>query len=117
MLPCAGQGALGLEVCADAQDLLDQLAALTDAPTALAVHAERAVSRALGGSCSMPLAAFALWEGDQLHLSAALGHAEQLDSPLLRASVRGAVSSVAAARELGERVAAALRDRGANAYL
>ena len=117
MLPCAGQGALGLEVRADARDLRDQLTPLTDVPTALAVHAERAVSRSLGGSCSMPLAAFAQWEGDQLHLSAALGHAEQLDSPLLRASVRGTVISVAAAHELGERVAAALRDRGANAYL
>ncbi len=117
MLPCAGQGALGLEVRADARELLAQLDTLTDAPTALAVHAERAVSRALGGSCSMPLAAFAQWEGEQLNLSAALGHAEQLDAPLLRASASAAVTSVLAARELGERAAAALRDRGAGDYL
>jgi hydroxymethylbilane synthase len=117
MLPCAGQGALGLEVRADAVALLAQLATLTDAPTAFAVHAERAVSRSLGGSCSMPLAAFAVWDGDQLALSAVLGHPERTDAPLLRTSARGAVASVAAARALGERAAAALSDQGAGGYV
>jgi hydroxymethylbilane synthase len=117
MLPCAGQGALGLEVRSDATALLEQLASMTDVPTAFAVHAERAVSRSLGGSCSMPLAAFAVWSGDQLDLSAALGHAERTEAPLLRTSVRAAVDSVAAARALGERAAAALREQGAGDYL
>ena len=47
MLPCAGQGALGLEVRSDATELRQTLAALIHTPTILAVHAERAVSRAL----------------------------------------------------------------------
>ena len=63
MLPCAGQGALGLEVRSDATELRRTLAELIHTPTFLAVHAERAVSRALGGSCSMPLAAHAVWQG------------------------------------------------------
>ncbi|MFN3571430.1 MAG: hydroxymethylbilane synthase, partial [Polaromonas sp.] len=58
MLPAAGQGALGIEVRADRQDLLKALAGLAHQPTWLAVTAERTVSRAMGGSCSMPLAAF-----------------------------------------------------------
>jgi hydroxymethylbilane synthase len=117
MLPCAGQGALGLEVRADATALLSMLGTLTHRETSLAVQAERAVSRALGGSCSMPLAAFAQWDGDTLVLRAALGHPERTDSPLLRASVNAPVTDVAAARALGERVAASLREQGASAYL
>ncbi|HEX7384876.1 MAG TPA: hydroxymethylbilane synthase, partial [Burkholderiaceae bacterium] len=62
MIPCAGQGALGIEVRSDALALRERLAALTHAPTWLAVQAERAVSRALGGRCSMPLAAHAVWQ-------------------------------------------------------
>jgi hydroxymethylbilane synthase len=117
MLPCAGQGALGLEVRADAGPLLSQLATLTHTPTLLAVKAERAVSRALGGSCSVPLAAFAVWDGASLRLRAALGHAERADAPLLRAEVAAPVTTVAEARELGERAAASLREQGAAGYL
>src|SRR5206468_3592430 len=57
MLPCAGQGALAIETRADDAVLMARLTALTHRATRLAVAAERAVSRALGGSCSMPLAA------------------------------------------------------------
>ncbi len=74
MVPCAGQGALALEVRADDAALLTQLAALIDRPTWLAVQAERAVSRTLGGSCSMPLAAHAVWHGGELVLQARVGH-------------------------------------------
>jgi hydroxymethylbilane synthase len=117
MLPCAGQGALAIEVRADAAALSAQLATLTHRPTSLAVQAERAVSRALGGSCSMPLAAFAQWEGDLLELRALLGHATRPDLPLLHASLNAAVTDIAQARALGERAAALLRDQGAADYL
>ena len=73
MIPAAGQGALGIEVREDAQALRTTLARTIDTPTWLATHAERAVSRALGGSCSMPLAAHATWTGGTLNLVAALG--------------------------------------------
>ena len=117
MLPCAGQGALGLEVRSDATDLRTRLALLVHQPTMLAVHAERAVSRALGGSCSMPLAAHAVWHGDTLSLRAAVGHPDDADAPLLRAAVDAPVTTEAEARALGEHAAAALRDAGAAAYL
>jgi hydroxymethylbilane synthase len=117
MIPCAGQGALGIEVRADAHALRGQLATLTHQPTWLAVEAERAVSRALGGSCSVPLAAHATWQGDRLVLDVALGNAAEPLSPLLRASLAAAVDGTAAARQLGERAAQTLRDAGAQAYL
>jgi hydroxymethylbilane synthase len=122
MLPCAGQGALGIEVRSDALALREQLGTLTHRPTWLAVQAERAVSRALGGSCSMPLASHAHWQGERLVLQAALGHALQPLAPLLRASVEGTPGSDDAAhddwaRALGGEVAQSLRSLGAAAYL
>jgi len=83
MLPAAGQGALAIEVRADRQDLLQGLAPLADQSTWLTVTAERAVSRAMGGSCSMPLAAHGQWQGQTLRLAAAWGDLSGR-SPLVR---------------------------------
>jgi len=117
MLPCAGQGALGIETRADSPALDARLAALTHRPTHLAAVAERAVSRALGGSCSMPLAAHATWTGQALELHALVGHPERHDAPLLRASATAEVGDEGAAEALGRRAAQSLVDAGAAAYL
>ncbi len=117
MIPCAGQGALGIELRADAAELNAQLATLIDRPTWLATQTERAVSRSLGGSCSMPLAAHARWQGEQLHVSVALGHAESPERPLLKAQLQAVVRSDAEAVALGQQAAQALRDLGAADYL
>jgi hydroxymethylbilane synthase len=117
MTPAAGQGALGIELREDDGDLRRRLNELVHPPSWLAVHAERAVSRALGGSCSMPLAAHAVWEGDSLRIDVALGHAQELAQPLLRTQLRARVSSDADATALGERAAAQLRAGGAEVYL
>ena len=117
MLPCAGQGALGIEVRTDSHALRAQLAQLVHRPSRLAVEAERAVSRALGGSCSMPLAAHATFNGDSLTLRVALGHALTPASTLLRTMRQGVVQTEAEARALGEAAAQSLRDNGAAAYL
>ena len=85
MLPAAGQGALAIECRSDDHELRAALATLTHAPTWLATHAERAVSRRLGGSCSMPLAAHASWRGGSLHVEALLGHASEPARPVLTA--------------------------------
>ena len=117
MLPAAGQGALGIEVRADDAELRQALATLIHQPTWLAVHAERAVSRGLGGSCSMPLAAHAQWQGDHLHLSAALGHASDPRRALLLAQASAAVADTAAAEALGAQAVSALHAAGARDYL
>jgi len=117
MIPCAGQGALGIEVREDATELREQLGQMIHRPTWLAVHAERAVSRSLGGSCSMPLAAHAVWQGAELVLDSALGDFEDVRRPLLRAQVRAVVTDEAQARAAGEQAAALLREAGAGSYL
>jgi hydroxymethylbilane synthase len=117
MIPAAGQGALGIEVREDAHELRALLAQTIHRPTFLAAHAERAVSRSLGGSCSMPLAAHAVWEGDSLRLDAALGDAENPTRPLLRTRLHAAVTDEASARALGNEAAAQLQAAGAGSYL
>lgn len=112
MLPAAGQGALGIEIRAGRPELAAALAPLADQATWQCVAAERAVSRAMGGSCSMPLAAHATLEAGRLHLRAAWGDAEQ-PGPLVRAEAAAAITSAADAEALGERVAGDLRAGGA----
>ena len=112
MLPAAGQGALGIEIRAGRDDLLKLLAPLADRDTWLRVAAERAVSRAMGGSCSMPLAAHAVLEGGVLGLRAAWGDPEGSAS-LVRASAQTSVLDLASAEQLGLQVARQLRARGA----
>jgi hydroxymethylbilane synthase len=116
MLPAAGQGALGLEVRATQTELIGQLAPLNHAPTRMAALAERAVSRALGGSCSMPLAAYAAWQPDgQLLLQGLLGHPER--EGLLRAQACGMPGTDAEADALGQQVAQGLIQQGARDWL
>jgi len=112
MLPAAGQGALGIEIRGGRPELRAALAPLAHRPTWLATAAERAVSRAMGGSCSMPLAAHARATAEGLQLDAAWGDAEQA-GPLLRAQAVAAVGDLAQAEALGARVAAALQAQGA----
>jgi hydroxymethylbilane synthase len=112
MLPAAGQGALGIETRAGNRELAEALAPLAHQSTWLRVAAERAVSRAMGGSCSMPLAAFATWEGEYLRLEAAWGDPDK-DAPLVRARSAQAVADLAHAASLGSEVAARLRAGGA----
>ena len=125
MLPAAGQGALAIETRTVNPALAAALAPLVHMPSWLAVTAERAVSRTLGGSCSMPLAAHATWslgklapEREILEISAIWG---ELDPPpgsgppadLIRATLSGRVTDFEAANELGVKVAQLLIGAGA----
>ena len=113
MLPAAGQGALGIEICTGRTDLVEALSPLVHNTSWLAVAAERAVSRAMGGSCSMPLAAHATLAGDVLSLRAAWGDPEG-STQLVNAALSGAVSSLQDAEAFGLQVAAELRRGGAH---
>ncbi len=111
-LPAAGQGALAAE-CRDGRpDLVAALAPLHDAATAACVRAERAVSRALGGSCTVPLAAHATLANGLLVLRGLVA------SPDGKRVARGEVRGDAAAPErIGGALAAALRAQGADDIL
>jgi hydroxymethylbilane synthase len=113
MLPAAGQGALGIEIRAARDDVRNILAPLAHHTTWLAVAAERAVSRAMGGSCSMPLAAHAVLRGDVLDLHAAWGNPDNTEAPLVRAHSQGEVATLEDAEALGLSAARQLRAQGA----
>lgn len=121
MLPAAGQGALAIEVRSDRADLFEAVRPLAHMPTWLAVHAERAVSREMGGSCSMPLAAHAVWQGDRLRVDAAWGSLDQageVDSTaLLRCHQAGMVLTLDQSAELGREAALRLCAAGAKRAL
>ena len=70
MLPAPSQGAVGIEALADNAPLHDALAVISDIDTTDAVAAERAVLKALGGTCHSPIAALAVVDGDGLYLRA-----------------------------------------------
>ena len=112
MLPAAGQGALGIEIRTDRQDLADALAPLAHMPTWLRVAAERAVSRGMGGSCSVPLAAHATLQGDTMQLHAAWGDPEGIKA-LVQTQQTATVTTLAQAEALGAEVAARLQAGGA----
>lgn len=113
MLPAAGQGALGIEIRSDRPDLRALLAPLADSVSWQRVAAERAVSRAMGGSCSMPLAAHATIEAGVLKLQAAWGDPEGA-ATLVTAAADVPAQDLAAAEALGLRVAQALQRDGAH---
>ena len=116
MLPAAGQGALGLEIRANDQELTDALASLIHRPTWLATLAERAVSRAMGGSCSMPLAAYASWSSDgQLILRARLGHPEL--AQIVSAELTATPITAADAETMGQSIAQQLKQQAGADWL
>jgi hydroxymethylbilane synthase len=111
MLPAPGQGALGIECVASRGELAALLAPLADAATTACVRAERTVSRALGGSCSLPLAAYAQC-AEKMRLRALVASSD--GRRVVRCDLEG---SAADPEALGERAAAALRAQGAEEIL
>ena len=112
MLPAPGQGALGIECLAGRAEIAALVAPLADAATTACVRAERAVSRALGGNCSLPLAAYAEAEGATMRLRSLVASGDG------RRVVRCAVEGDAAdPLGLGERAAVELARQGAKEIL
>ena len=109
--PAAGQGALGIETLSAHPHIKDWLAPLNDMPTLLAVSAERMVSRQLGGSCEVPLAAHATWDHNQLQIRSFVASTD--GKAICLAHGKGVVQSLADAEALGLAVAQDLLAQGA----
>jgi hydroxymethylbilane synthase len=107
-LPAGGQGAVGIECRSADADIHALLAPLHHRETALRVTAERALNKHLNGGCQVPIACYALLEGEQLWLRGLVGQPD--GSQLLRAEARAASQD---AEALGVQVAEALLAQGA----
>lgn len=111
-LPAVGQGALAVVARADDARTAERLSVLHDVSTGCAVAAERALLRELEGGCQIPVGALATVHGEEMRLA---GLVASLDgSRVIRRSLDGTISE---AETLGHRVAAALRDDGAQQVL
>lgn len=111
-LPAPAQGAIAVECRSGDVATQALFAPLDDARTRVCVEAERAMNRALHGSCHVPVAAFATLDGARLHLQGLVGSAH--DGRAVRAEAEGGAD---APGPLGERVAQELLAHGAAALI
>ncbi|WP_019341266.1 hydroxymethylbilane synthase [Stutzerimonas stutzeri] len=111
-LPAGGQGAVGIECRTGDTELHDLLQCMNDSDTAIRVSAERALNRHLNGGCQVPIACYAVLEGDQLWLRGLVGQPD--GALLLRAEGR---APNADAEALGVRIAEELLQQGAGKIL
>ncbi len=102
MLPCVGQGAIGIETRANDERIAKICAKLNHPDTFQAVTAERAFLRGMGGGCQSPVGAHAVIAGDRISLKAISFRDEKVK--------RGeAIRSAAEAAQLGQHIADELK--------
>lgn len=111
-LPAPGQGALGIEILAGRDDLAAWIAPLGDSQTTHCVRAERAFSRALGGSCQVPLGAYAVHDKGELWLRGFVATPD--GGQMVCGELRGRPADDDA---LGQGLAQQLREQGADNIL
>lgn len=112
LCPAVGQGALAIECREGDGSTAPILQGLDDMPTHLAVRAERAMLRALGGGCQVPIAAYAVAQGDRLMLQGVV--ADLQGRTIIRGDAEGGGDDP---EGLGNRVADDLLRQGARAIL
>jgi hydroxymethylbilane synthase len=111
-LPAIGQGAVGIECRVDDERIMQLLAPLDHADTHTRLRAERALNHRLNGGCQVPIAGFALLEGDDIYLRGLVGRPD--GSEVVRDEIRGPASE---AERLGTELAERLLAQGAETIL
>ncbi len=111
-IPAVGQGALGIEISASRPDMIAVLAPLNHPETQACVEAERGMSRTLAGSCTVPLGAYAVCEGENIRIT---GFVASVDGKQML--VETATGSRNEAETLGKKLANQLIAQGADKIL
>ncbi|MFC5587929.1 hydroxymethylbilane synthase [Sporosarcina soli] len=106
-IPAVGQGALAIECRSDDEELLAELAKLTDEKTWKEVEAERTFLTEMDGSCQVPIAGFATYDGKEVEMT---GYIATPDAKQIFKKTVKSVDPVA----VGTEVAQALRAEGAS---
>ncbi|MDH5766044.1 MAG: hydroxymethylbilane synthase, partial [Gammaproteobacteria bacterium] len=110
--PSVGQGAVGIECRENDAQILNLIKPLNHADTHTRLTAERAMNHRLNGGCQVPIAGFALLEGDEIYLRGLVGRPD--GSKVVRAEIRGRASQ---ATDLGTQLADQLLSQGADEIL
>ncbi len=112
MLPAIGQGALGIETRLTDEGTLERIAFLNDDVTSSCVAAERAFLHRLEGGCQVPIAAYAVREGDEVLLTGLVGSVD--GTRMIKDSDRGTASGAA---QLGDALASKILEAGGREIL
>ena len=113
-IPAVGQGAIGIECRTDRADLPPLLETLNHVHTSWCVRAERAMSRSLGGSCTVPLGGFATIREGRATLR---GFVASPDGSRMARADGDIAYAVEGAEPLGEEIADRLAAAGAREIL
>jgi hydroxymethylbilane synthase len=111
-LPAIGQGAVGIECRENDERILQLLAPLDHPETHTLLRAERALNHRLNGGCQVPIAGYAVLEGDDIYLRGLVGRPD--GSEVVRGEIRGHAKN---AEQLGTELAETLLSQGAEAIL
>lgn len=112
MLPAVGQGALGVEIRADREEVLRLVKGVDHPDSHMEIRAERSLLKALGGGCQVPIGALARVEGESITLTAVVLSPDGLKG--IRKEIAGPKRS---AERLGGELASHLRAEGADRLL
>ena len=112
MVSAVGQGAIGIEILEDDELMRDVMAKICDEETFICVSAERVVMRKLEGGCQVPIGAYAVLDGETMHMDAVVGSVA--GDRILRHHLEGPADQGEA---LGEAMVAALLELGADEIL
>lgn len=112
LVPAVGQGSVAVEIRENDRDVAAIVAKLDHAATRACVRAERALLRRLEGGCQVPIGGYATLEDETLTLDAIVG---SLDGKRIFREIRSGQASEPV--QLGEYVAQALLDQGADSVL
>lgn len=111
-LPAIGQGSLGIETRMDDEEVEEKIRFLNDPPSAIAISAERAFLKKLGGGCQVPIAAFGQTVGSILQIDGMVGTID--GKRLIHDHVEGPIEE---AESLGIELAEMLLNKGAEEIL
>jgi hydroxymethylbilane synthase len=112
MLPAVGQGALAIETRDNDPATLELITPLDHPSTRFACVAERALLRALGGGCQLPIAGYAVERQHHLRLDGLVAAAS--GDTVLRETIEGHAFE---ATQMGEMLAERLLKSGAGLFL
>jgi len=111
-LPAVGQGAVGIEIRENDQEILDLITPLIDTETSYRITCERAMNARLEGGCSVPIAGFSTIENDQITLTGLVGNVDT--GVILKEHVSGSIDE---SEQLGVALADKLISLGAKDIL
>lgn len=111
MVPAVGQGVIAIECHKDNTNLLSLLQSIEDVPTRLCIDTERAFNYRLGGSCQLPIAAYAELKNETIKLRGLVG---SLEGELIKGETEGHVTDNL---QLGKNLAEELLKNGAQDIL